>query len=423
MRISRRNVLLTGASAAATLAMPAVLARASDKVNLTFSTPITSYGDMLAELSGTFNAQSSTATIAFEGKGDNWDPLLQVTLRDGLVGAMPDGTWQSLTYASLLARRGIVQSANGVMGGPEKLKEIGLSNALIDATVVDGNVYGLPYGTTVPVLYYNMDLLRKAGYAKAEPPVTWDEIHEAGLKVLTLGGNINGGFVEYDATNAWIFQNLLSSFDGRMMNADETEIAFNGPEGLQSLQTLWRFGEINNIDMTREQARQAFNAGASAIHVRSASGTSSVAKAAQGQFELKVGQFPVPSSSGRLVGAGHGFFMFAKDPERQKAAWEFIAFAAGPVGQMVLAKHTGYMPINMLALNDPKFLDQYFAINPYHRSVVERLAITGDQYSFPTDNTVEIVTMMSDEMRKVVTHKESPEAALASMTEQTKKLL
>jgi len=114
---------------------------------------------------------------------------------------------------------------------------------------------------------------------------------------------------------------------------------------------------------------------------------------------------------------------FAKDPERQKAMWRFMRFAAEPEGQMILASMTGYMPVNVKALNDSEFLKAYLAINPYHRPIVERLAITGDQFSFPTDNTVKIVDMMADVMRQVVRHDTKPDQGLAAMAEQSRKLL
>ncbi|NTE68057.1 extracellular solute-binding protein, partial [Agrobacterium tumefaciens] len=294
---------------------------------------------------------------------------------------------------------------------------------MIEATTVGGNVFGVPFGTTVPIVYCNMDLLRKAGYSNPQPPSTWDEIHEIGAKVAALGGNINGGYIEYTATNAWMFQNLLASHGGRMMNEARTAIAFDGPEGLQSLKTLSRFGDISTNDMTVDQARQAFNAGVTALHIRSASGTTSVAKAAAGHFELAVVQLPLPNPNGRLVGAGHGFFMFTKEPAKQKVVWEFMKFAASPQGQMILAKNTGFMPVNLQALNEPSFRDEYFKINPYHRAVVERLAITGDQFSFPSNNTVKIVQTMADEMHDVVTHRTKPDVALERMATQTRKLL
>lgn len=421
MQLTRRQLIITGAAAA--LAAPTVL-RAEEKLTITISHGAPTYQALLTELTGQFAVENPSMAVKFVADGDNWDPLLNSTLRASVVGALPDGTWQSLTYAGILANRKIAQPVNQFFGNDTKnLQAMGLSKPMIEATTVGGNVYCLPYGTTIPIVYCNMDLLRKAGYSKPQPPSTWDEIHEIGVKVATSGGNVNGGFIEYTSTNAWIFQNLLASFGGRMMNEAQTAIAFNGAEGLRSLQTLFRFGDISTTDMTVDQARQAFNAGVTAMHIRSASGTTSVAKAVASSFDLAVAQFPLASPNNRLVGAGHGFFMFAKDPAKQKIVWEFMKFATSSKGQVILAKNSGYMPINLLALNDPAFLDQYFKINPFHRPVVERLAITGDQFSFAGDNTVKIVQMMADEMHDVLTHKTKPDQALTRMAAQTRKQL
>ncbi|MGY4447744.1 ABC-type glycerol-3-phosphate transport system substrate-binding protein [Bradyrhizobium sp. i1.3.1] len=208
-----------------------------------------------------------------------------------------------------------------------------------------------------------------------------------------------------------------------MMTPDLSDVAFNAPEGRSSLELLWRFGDVSGTNMSREQARQAFNAGACGILIRSASGTTSVSKATQGRFELMVGRLPIPSPKGRLVGAGHGFMVFTKDTERQKALWTFFRFAASAEGQMILARQSGYMPVNMSALGQADFLKEYLQINPYHRAVVEALAITTDQFSFPKDNTVKITDMMADVMRDVVAHRTRPDVALKAMADQTRKLL
>ncbi|TWB87246.1 carbohydrate ABC transporter substrate-binding protein (CUT1 family) [Bradyrhizobium macuxiense] len=422
MRNARRTLLRAGASAIGLLAIPAI-SRAANNVRLKISHGAPPYAKMLAELGQRFSGKHPGTEVEFIANGEGWDPLLQNTFRGAIIGDLPDATWQSLAYTPILAKREISQPLDEFSGGVERLSMMGLSRPLIDATLVRGKNYSLPFGTTIPVVYYNMNLLKRAGFSKPELPESWDEIIQIGKQVASLGGKVNGGYVEYTATNAWMFQNILGTLGGRVMNAEQTDIAFNGYEGLLTLEILAKFGRTSNSDMTLDQARQAFNSGISGVHIRTASGINSVAKAASGQFELQVGQLPVPSPNGRLVGAGHGFFMFAKDLERQRRVWDFISFATGPDGQAILAKHTGYLPINMITLNDPKFLKQYFAENPYHRSIVERLPITGDQFSFPTNNTVKIADMMSEEMRKVVTQRSEPKQALAEMAEQTRKLL
>ncbi|MBS7705592.1 extracellular solute-binding protein [Chelatococcus asaccharovorans] len=423
MHTTRRSFVMSGAAAAGALVLSPGRILAASPIELSISHGAPTYLNMLNALGTAFHADHSGMGAKFIADGDNWDPLLQNTLRESVVGALPDITWQSLTYARILAKRSVAQPLNEFAGDANAVENLGISRALVETTLVDGKIFALPFGTTIPVVYYNMDLLRKAGYQKPTPPTTWDEMIAIGRQVAALGGNINGGYIEYTSTNAWIFQNLLASLGGHMMNAKQTEIAFDGDEGLEAMRILARFGEINNVDMTQEQSRQAFNAGVSGIQIRSASGISSVVKAAAGHFELQIGEFPISSSAGRLVGAGHGFFMFTKNPDRQKASWEFLKFAAQAKGQAILAQFTGYMPINLLTLNDPAFLDQYFKANPYHRAIVKSLAVTGDQFSFPSDNTVKIVEMMADEMRKVVTKREKPEDSLATMATETRKML
>lgn len=422
MMYSRRTVLAGGVAAASALALPAI-ARAGGPIELKIAISASNYMDMLNEIGQKFTQANPGIKVGFVAAASDWDSLLQSTLRSALVGDLMDGTWQSLTYAPLLASRSIAQPLDTLAGGAQALNAIGLSSALIEGASAKGQIYAMPFGTTIPVIYYNMDLLRRAGYSAPKPPSSWDDIIETGKKVAALDGKVAGGYFEYDATNAWMFQNLLATFGGRMMNQAQTDIAFDGAEGRQAMEILSRFGETNKTDVTREQARQAFNAGSMGMLVRSASGTTSVGKAAAGRFELQVGLLPVPSAAGRFVGAGHGFIMFTKNAERQKALWEFMRFAAGIEGQTILAKRTGYMPINILALKDPAFLKEYLAINPYHEAIVEKLAITGDQFSFPSANTVKIIDIIMEEMRKVVVHQSGPEQALTAMASQARALL
>jgi len=398
-------------------------ARAADKTTIVVTHPFTAHnGEVIEAIKNEFEKENPDIEVKLQLTGDNWEPILQATLRSGIVGDLPDVSHQSLTFTRILVDRGLVQPLNAISGGIEGLDAMGLPKSLVEPATFDGKIYALPFGTTIPVVYYNMNLLRKAGYAGNELPKTWPEIIDTAKKVAALGNGINGGYIEYDASNAWFFQNLVASVGGRMMKPDESDIAFDGPKGLRALEILRDFGDAVAADMTKNQARQAFNAGAIGILIRSASGVPSILKATKGNFEVQIGEFPVPEANGRIVGAGHGVVMFAKDPAKQKAVWKYIKFVTGPEGQTILAQETGYMPINMIAVNDPRYLSKYFEENPYHRAIVARLPITSDWYSFP-QNTIKIFDMMTEQMRAVLTHEVSPKDALSTMARETRKLL
>jgi multiple sugar transport system substrate-binding protein len=410
---TRRQVLIGAATA---LAMPAVRTSAAAPLTISISHAFPTYPEMMAKLAAGFAERNPGYAVRYPMAAENWDPLLEATLRGALVDDLPDGTHQALSYARVLVGRGIAKPLTGV--DPAAL---GVPDALAGTLRVNGAVHALPFGTTIPVVYYNMDLLRKAG--AAAPATTWDAVSTAAKAVAGLGGKVNGGYLEYTSTNAWMFQNLLTALGGRMMTADETDIAFDSPEGLAALEILARFGEAATSDMTLDQARQAFNAGATGVLVRTASGIASVAKAAQGRFELQVGGFPVPAASGRLVGAGHGTFMFAKDPARQRAVQAYMAFIAGTEAQAILAEFTGYLPVNTQLMHNETYVAKYLAEHPLHKGVLPQLAITGDYYSFPVANTVQIFDMIVEQMRLVLARRATPHAALAAMAEQSRKLL
>lgn len=399
------------------------MAQAADETTLVVGHSFTAHNaEVIESIKEEFEKKNPGIAVHLKHTGPNWEQHLQATLRGSIVGDLPDVSHQSLTFTRILLDRGLSQPLNDLSGGIEGLEAMGLPRSLIETATFDGKVYALPFGTTIPVVYYNMDLLRKAGYAGDGPPKTWPEIIDVAKKVAALGNGINGGYIEYSASNAWMFQNLLASLGGTMMKPDETDIAFDGALGLRALEILRDFGSAMAADMTKKQARQAFNAGVTGILIRSASGVPSILKAAKGNFEVQIGEFPVPEAGGRIVGAGHGVVMFAKDPARQKAAWEYIKFVTGPEGQTILAQRTGYMPINMIAVNDPRYLSKYYEENPYHRAIVARLSITSDWYSFP-QNTIKIFDVMVEQMRAVLTQETSPKDALSTMARETRELL
>jgi multiple sugar transport system substrate-binding protein len=422
MHSSRRDFLLSGAALGGAALLPALPSQAQASVGITVMHPFTNNAAVADALQAEFAAAEPDIALTYIVGGDNWDPLLQTILRNALVGNLPDAAHEALSYARLLARRGISQPLDGIVGDAAALEKAGIPKPLIDSVTAENGIHAIPFGTTIPVIYYNRDLMARAGH-EGPLPETWDDIIAVARDVAALGGDVNGGYMEYAATNAWMFQNLLTSFGGRMMTPDGSDIAFDGPEGLQAMEILYRFGEANNVDMTNDQARQAFNSGVTGVHVRSASGLTSITKAAQGNFTLDVGQQPVPGPNGILVGAGHGVMMFTTDPAKQEAVRRYMNFVSGPKGQAILFGNSGYMPINTIVAGDPATMESYYAANPWNHMLVERLPIIGDYYAFPTDNTVQIFDVMIEYNRLTVARQMQPAEALAGMATDVRALL
>lgn len=370
-----------------------------------------------------FSTQNPDIQLDFRPMGENWEPALQAALRGAIIEDLPDVGHQSLNHLHVLVDRGMVQPLDTYVSAAGGWESLGYLPAVRDSVTIDGSIYALPFATTVPVLYYNMDIARQAGWDGDDLPGSWDDVFELARMIDALPGDAVSIYLEYQASSAWMFQAFLKGLGGSLMNADRTDIAFDTETGLRALEYIRAFGEAGQFDMSRDQARQAFNAGALGILVRSASGIPGVADAADGNFELRVGQFPLLADIGVLPGAGNGMVMFTGDPQRQQAAWDYMRFAAGPEGQTVLVETTGYVPVNTVAVQSRDYLADYYDAHPFQRATVELMPIMGDWESFPGDNAARIFDLMTEQMRQLIIGETTPEEALSFMAAETRGFL
>ena len=131
----------------------------------------------------------------------------------------------------------------------------------------------------------------------------------------------------------------------RLLNADESQVAFNGQVGRESIAQMGRMVQNGTMqNLTYADAQQLFVNGKLAVLSTSTSRLASIEKQIGDKFRMKTGFFPVYSEAGKVPAGGNVAMMFAQDPERQKAAWEYIKFATGPQGAVIMTQATGYFP-------------------------------------------------------------------------------
>ncbi len=72
---------------------------------------------------------------------------------------------------------------------------------VLDIYKYDGNYYGIEYHVGSPMMYYNTEILNQAG-VKVEDIVTWDDLHEAGKKVLAA---TNKPIITFEVADSWSY--------------------------------------------------------------------------------------------------------------------------------------------------------------------------------------------------------------------------
>ena len=99
---------------------------------------------------------------------------------------------------------------------------------------VDGARYGLPWNSTLPVLFYNATAFAQRGVA---PPATWEEFEEAAARLTTRNTK---GYI--DVAAALIFETMVNSRGGSLVT-ETGEPDFTSPEALETLRLLVRLAE------------------------------------------------------------------------------------------------------------------------------------------------------------------------------------
>ena len=387
------------------------------------------YGELFNEthkqIAAEFAKVQPDIKLTFRTPYDSYEEGTQKILREAVTDQLPDVTFQGLNRVRILVDRGIAAPLDGYIKAETDFEKEGFHQAMYDIGMQNGQVYALPFAISLPITYWNLDLVKQAGGDPEKLPTTWDGVIALAKKIDALGDDINGISYVWDITGNWLWQAPVFAQGGTMLNADETKVAFDGPEGQAAIAMLARLvTEANMPNLAQPDARATFAAGKTGVYVTSTSDLSKVTDMIAGKFALKTHVFPdVKPETGRLPAGGNVAMITAKDEAQRKAAWEFVKFATGPLGAAIMAKTTGYMPPNKVA--NEVHLKDFYEKNPNHYTAVKQLPILTKWYAFPGENGLKITDVIKDHMNSIVAREraDEPQKVLQDMSRDVQKLL
>ncbi|QRM32585.1 ABC transporter substrate-binding protein [Microvirga sp. VF16] len=409
---------LLSISAAVALSAHTPVNAAEITLRLLHSTPVDLYGAVNTRF------QETHGGIKFreDPAPSDYDVLTQTLLRSALIGDIPDVVFQGYNRVGVTVERGLAIPLDKFIAEDGDMASQGYSKASLDMCAVNGRPYGLPFATSAPIVYYNLNLVAKAGHKPDALPTDWNGILDLARDIRKLGSETQGAFFDYAVTGNWTFQALLASFGGQMIGADGS-IAFNSDAGRKALQTLSGFRDAGQVDMARTQAWQTFSASGLGILISTSSLLPQFEQQSQGRFALATGPLPMETATPRLPAGGNCAMILTKDPSKQKAAWDYIKFASGPVGQSMVALKSGYIPMNSKAVDDPELLGNYYKEHPNYYTAVKQMPILTRFESFPGENTIKITTVINDHLAALMRGKVTTEAAMSAMVADVNSLL
>jgi multiple sugar transport system substrate-binding protein len=113
----------------------------------------------------------------------------------------------------------------------------------------------------------------------------------------------------------------------------------------------------------------------------------------------------------------------ARDPARAEAAWKFLRFSTSAEGQALMVINTGYVPMNQITIDDPRWLSEFYRENPLFLAAVRQLPISVPWYAFPGANSVRVTQAMVNNLARIAEQRATPEEVLADMASEVRRML
>ena len=417
MTIQRRALLATP------LALPALAQTSPVEISFQYSIPELFRG-LMEEMAAAFMRANPNVRVSIRAPEPDYEALLQRNLRDAVTRQLPDVAFHGLNRQRTLVEREIPVDLKPFMAADARIAEQGYSESLLSLGQVGAAQTGIGFALSTPILYYNVELLRRAGGNPENLPTTWEQVAALARAIHGTAENLNGMFFDWTITGNWAWQALVFSHGGTMLSADERQVAMADEHGQRAMAALrLMIDEGRMPDLRSTAAISDFFAGRLGISMQSTAQLGRYNREIGGRFPLVCGRFPIPGPNARLPAGGNVAMMFARDAAKQAAAWEFIKFATGPVGATMMVNATGYMPASTIPAQREEMLGRFYRENPNHMVTFRQQDVITGWYAFPGQNALRITDTINDHLQSVVGKRAEPAAVLTRMAADVQALL
>jgi ABC-type glycerol-3-phosphate transport system substrate-binding protein len=149
-----------------------------------------------------------------------------------------------------------------------------------------------------------------------------------------------------------MFENLIVQNGGSLLDASETHVAFDSPEGIGALQFMADL-LVNDGTAVLSQGYEYQNEFlAGKVAMIEGSSVSLVFMEGKYSFEMGIAPLPAGKLDTQLV-AGTDVVIFRTTPERERTAWAFVKWFTDTKQTARWSRLTGYRPVRKSAMDDP----------------------------------------------------------------------
>src|SRR5262249_46548924 len=185
-------------------------------------------------------------------------------------------SYVGLSHIPVVADRGIaVDLAKLMKADGSSFEQNGWSESLQSLGRVGDKQIALPFAISMYLVYYNADLVKKAGGNPDAMPTDWDGLLKLAGRIRALGPEMSGMYIPYTAGwyGAWYFQGVLFGLGGEMLQPGARTVAFEKDPVFTKAVGLYRrmADEGGMVPLADQAARQQFIAGRMGLFIDSIS--------------------------------------------------------------------------------------------------------------------------------------------------------
>ena len=293
----------------------------------------------------------------------------------------------------------------------------------------EGAQYGLPRDVSNLVVFYNRDLLRKAGLPDPKPDWTWDDFlrYAKALTVEKDGKRVQWGVsfqTFYLFWEPWVW-----SAGGRFYSPDHSKFLLNSPSSLEGLQFYLDLRYKHHVAPTPEEAQDR---GAFTMFLNGQTGMIVDGRwrvptlKARAKFDFDVVPFP-RGKAGSIVDIDGSGWVMAAGTRNPEAAWKLLSFLAGPEASQIFTKTGLIIPARGVDVkNVEKSIQNLkdFFVPPPPRS--QHFFLTVNKTARPTETFErwnEALQLINKALEPVWQGKAELKAALDGVAPQVQKIL
>jgi sn-glycerol 3-phosphate transport system substrate-binding protein len=395
-----------------------------------------SLGDTVNEIAAGFNKTQSQFKVVPVYKGSYTETLTAAVAAfrakqgPAIVQVFEVGT------ANMMAAKGAVYPIYQLMADAKEPFDpkafIGPVYGYYSTT--DGKLLSMPFNSSTPVLYWNKELMTKAGLDPNKPPTTWEEMGEMTKKGVAAGAKC--GFTPQWQTwtlieNYGAWHDLPFATKSNGFGGTDIELKFNDPAHVKFIQMLADWGKDKRFVYGGREGKSTalFTAGDCMFHIAS-SGSAAAIDKALGQDKVGIAMMPYspdvrakPQNS--IIGGATLWVLQGRPKADYVGVAKFMTYLSSTPVQAKWHQETGYVPITLAAAKATEESGFYKKF-PGRDIAVKQLTLnppTENSKGLRIGNFVQIRDVEDEELESVWSGKKDAKAALDESVKRGNELL